>query len=354
VRIRHPNVTIRGRRWVMIPKRLAAAAPESTTSAPTPSAPAPAEPDLPPRRSTPPDVSALADAFDQGNAEAFQKALSDSGDLSRVIRGFRLSDSPWPHNRRRTAIFALELALAALRSEIGDVRDEGGRLLAEYHVRIREPGGPDAFECWWLLTEATALVGLFRPDNALMFIPRSVQRCPANARLQLAHAFVSEQQWVRGTTLAGQEAEIVARYEHAMTFSETETEARVRLARFLFGVGQRDRALATIDGIRLPAADVEIRYFAHLIRGHILRANGRADAAAEAFRAALREWPGAQSAQIALMTLMMTQGRRQEAASLANAVQAAPVDQYDPWWMYWLGDYRVYPAIFAKLRELGQ
>ena len=30
---------------------------------------------------------------------------------------------------------------------IRDARDEGGRLLAEYHVRVREPAGADEFEC---------------------------------------------------------------------------------------------------------------------------------------------------------------------------------------------------------------
>jgi hypothetical protein len=99
---------------------------------------------------------------------------------------------------------------------------------------------------------------------------------------------------------------------------------------------------------------VEIRYFTHLVRGQVLRAKGDGAGAAEAFAAALRDWPGAQSAQVALMTLLLTQGRRGEAASLATVVQGAPIDQYDPWWMYWLGDYRVYQAIFSQLRELAQ
>jgi hypothetical protein len=53
-----------------------------------------------------------------------------------------------------------------------------------------------------------------------------------------------------------------------------------------------------------------------------------------------------------LMTLQLSRGNRQEAASLADATETAPADQFDPWWTYWLGDYRVYPAIVAKLREM--
>jgi hypothetical protein len=54
------------------------------------------------------------------------------------------------------------------------------------------------------------------------------------------------------------------------------------------------------------------------------------------------------------MTLSMTRGNRDEAASLADAVQLTPADQYDPWWTYWLGDYRAYPSALEKLRELGR
>ena len=154
----------------------------------------------------PPDVVALADVFDRGDAGAFQKALSKSTDLPNLIRDFRQSDSPWPENRRRTAVFALELALAGLRSDNRDARDEGGRLLAEYHVRVREPAGADAFECWWFVTEAAALDGFFAPENALLFIPRALQRCPNGRGCTSRTRSSSEQQWLRGRTTAGQEA----------------------------------------------------------------------------------------------------------------------------------------------------
>jgi VWFA-related protein len=354
VRVRHPNVTVRGRRWVMIPKRGATDA----SAAPSTTAPIAPGPVTPPedtaRRAVPTDVAALAQAFDRGNRDAFQNALAQSGSLAPVIRGFRLSDSPWPEDRRRSAIFALELAFAGLRSAARDARDEGGRLLAEYHVRVREPAGADAFECWWLVTQATALTGLVRPEDALLFIPRAVQRCPATGRLHFAHAVVLEQQWLRGATTAAHESDVVSRYEQAMAFPDTETEARVRAARFLLAIGQLDRAVSAFDGITMPPADLEIRYLAHLIHGQLLQAGGRIDAAADRFRAAADEWPGAQSAQVALMTLLLQAGDREGAAALAESVQAAPPDHYDPWWMYWLGDYRIYPAILDTLHELGR
>jgi VWFA-related protein len=357
VKVTQPNVTIRGRRWVMIPARTtlasapAAPAPTPVASAPVSPAPGPA---AAPRRVVPADVTALADVFDRGSTDAFHQALAQADDLTRVIRGFRQSDSPWPDGRRRTSIFALELALAGLRSSVRDARDEAGRLLAEYHVRVREPAGADAFECWWLVTEAAALESLFVPENLLLFVPRGLQRCPGSARLHLAHAFALEQQWLRGRTTAAQEPEIVGRYEEAMKFPETALEARVRAARFLLGLGQFDKGLAMLDGITAPPADREMGYFTHLIRGQLLQAAGRSEDAAVAFNAALASWPGAQSARVALMTLLLGQGKRADAAAIAEAVQTAPADQYDPWWMYWLGDYRVYPAILDKLHELAR
>ena len=91
-----------------------------------------------------------------------------------------------------------------------------------------------------------------------------------------------------------------------------------------------------------------------MIRGQILRARGRSDDAVAAFRAALATWPGAQSARVALMTLLVNRGDREEAAALAEAAQTASEDEFDPWWTYWLGDFRAYPAMLDKLRELAR
>ena len=358
VKTTQPNVTIRGRRWVTVPRRSgttpgakpAATTPEPATPDPATPAPAPA----PVRREIPADVQVLADAFDRGNYDVFQRALGRSSDLAGTIRGVRMSNSPWPNDPRRTAVFALEMAIAGLRSRNGYARDEGGRLLAEYHARVRQPSGPDAFECAWFLTEAAALEGLFLPDSAMLFIPRALQRCPTTPRLHLAYAFVSEQQWMRGGVTPEQELDVVRRYEEAMKFPDTEPEARVRAARFLLALGNVDRALEVISGATRASEDREVRYLTNLIRGQVLRAKGRSDEAVAAYRAALVTWPGAQAARVALMTLLVNRGERDEAAALAEATQTASENEFDPWWTYWLGDFPDYPALLDKLRELAR
>jgi tetratricopeptide (TPR) repeat protein len=357
VKTSQPNVTVRGRRWVTVPKRGgAAAAPSGPAAPPEVPDPAPASPPAaaPSPRVVPAEVQALADAFDRGAYDSVQRSLAQSKDLADTLRAFRMSDSPWPNHPKRTAVFALELAMAGLRSESGYARDEGGRLLAEYHTRVRQPSGADDFECAWFLTEAAALEGLFLPDSALLFIPRALQRCPSTARLHLAYAFVSEQQWLRGGLTPAQETEVVNRYEAVMKFPDTEPEARVRAARFLYGLGHAARALEVINGASRQSPDPELRYYTDLVRGQILRALGRSDEAAAAFRAALATWPGAQSARVALMTLLTSRGEREEAGRLAEAALTAPADQFDPWWTYWLGDYKSYAAILDTLRGMAR
>jgi tetratricopeptide (TPR) repeat protein len=128
----------------------------------------------------------------------------------------------------------------------------------------------------------------------------------------------------------------------------------VRAARYLYGLGHFDRALEVLNGATRQSPDLEVRYYADLVRGQILRALGRSDEAVAAFRAALTTWPGAQSARVALMTLLVNRGDADQAARLAEATQTSSPDQFDPWWTYWLGDYRSYPTILDTLRGMAR
>ena len=350
------NLVMRGSRWIVVPKRGAAASASPPEGA-SPSASAnPKEKRPPPSHpAVSTDVQAMADAYDRSESD-FEQRLADTPDLTTLLRHFRGADSPWPDAPKRTAVFALELAVAALRSQNQDARDEGGRLLAEYNARVRQPAESDAFECTWLWTEVSAFEGLFMADSAMLFVPRAVERCPGEARLHLAYGIISEQQWLRGSAGANEENNILDRYKAAIKSPETAAEARMRAAWFLCRIGRLDEALALADVPPPDGTDAYVRYLTDLVRGQILRARGRPDDAAKAYRDALTIWPGAQSARVALMTLALSRGDRQEAAKLADAAEteATSDNQFDPWWTYWLGDYRAYPAIVARLREVAR
>ena len=71
------------------------------------------------------------------------------------------------------------------------------------------------------------------------------------------------------------------------------------------------------------------------------------DEAAAAYRAALAAWPGAQSAQVALMTLSVVRGNGKKRGARRSHPDGAGRSRADPWWTYWLGDYRVLPRCSA-------
>ena len=127
-----------------------------------------------------------------------------------------------------------------------------------------------------------------------------------------------------------------------MKFPETEVGgARARGAIPLRARQLRSRARRCLNGgSDAPRRSGSCATSRELVRGQVLRALGRTDEAVAAFRAALAAWPGAQSARVALMTLLVSRGDRDGAGALAEAAQTASDDDFDPWWTYWLGDFR--------------
>ena len=148
VKTTEPNrVTVRGRRWVMVPKRGTAGHGRRRRGGLADrhrrrDGDSPARVDAPApggqcqSKSRPSPMRSIAAATTRS-----QKAL-DAVDGSRATSSarFRSTDSPWPNDPQRTAVFALEMALAGLRSDNAYARDEGGRLLGRV-PRARSSAG---------------------------------------------------------------------------------------------------------------------------------------------------------------------------------------------------------------------
>ena len=351
----HPGYTIQARRGYVIEAR------PSPASRPTGRAAS----RVPPPSTAPTTVAALADTFEHAGADAMRTKLRQVTNPAKLLRDARESDILWPANPRRDAVFMLELAATGLRQSDA-AREEAAKLLQQYDGLVRNPLAADQFECTWYWAEVAALEGSIRPELASPFAARALQRCPEEPRLLLARAVVADQQWPLGTTTTwpGQVtltrpsdariSEVIGQYAAAAKSPDTRVEARVRAAWFSYRIGKSDEALRLLDGMEGSTSDRQIVYLRQLVRGHALRALDRPDEAAAAFRGGLTVWPGAQSARVALMTLLVTRGERSQAEGLAEEIQAAPGDQFDPWWTYWQGDYRLYPTIVARLRELAQ
>ena len=157
-----PNVTIRGRRWVMVPTRGASAAARSKPEhrrrprRPLPRRPRPsARRRRPPRRVVPADVQALADAL---RSRRLRQRAGDAGEVDEP----REHDPAFRHVRQPVA--ERSEAHGGVRARAGVRRAAQRRRLAR---ATRADGcsasttracasrrAPIAFECWWFVTEA--------------------------------------------------------------------------------------------------------------------------------------------------------------------------------------------------------
>ncbi|MEO8484211.1 MAG: VWA domain-containing protein [Acidobacteriota bacterium] len=360
VQVRDRAASVRGRAWLVVPKRGTPRPPAANST------PAVAETTISTRPpvGTPvaPDVRTLADAFDRDDRTTLSRAMAEVH-ADDVLRRFRDGGLPWPAAPRRAAAFALDLALAGLQAESRFTKEEAARLLGEYTIRVRAENVNDAFECAWLRTAVAGLEGLFNPLTSTPFAERAIERCPADSRLRLAVAVVRDQQMAIGVAPreAGAaavpvdegERRILDAYTAAFSGS-TEHEARLRAAWLQFRAGRFTDALALIDAAKGEPPDAPVRYLRDLVRGQILRSLGRLDDAAASFRLALDTWPRAQSARAALMTLLVARGQFEDAAALAESIQTADAADNDPWWVYWIGDGRQFTMTRAALREVLQ
>jgi len=228
----------------------------------------------------------------------------------------------------------------------------GLKLLTRTHLSVERVDKKDPFACAWFVAEVAGLEGLWRPDLGRAFVERASKRCPAEPRLQLAFGVLLEQAAAQEPGSVTQ-SRIVDAYRAVDPASSARAEAMVRSAWLACQSGDADGAGRLLPA-DVTAGDPYVRFIFSLVAGHVRRAQGQLDAAESAYREALREVPTAQSARVALMTLLLLRGESAEAGFLARAVQTASPDEVDPWRDYWAGDSRSYPALIAHLRELGR
>jgi VWFA-related protein len=358
VKVNRGQAHVRGRSWVVVPKPGEGPV-RSMADAKAPPAPAAAAAILPP---PPAALRSLADLFDRDDPAALRSALGSSS--LAIIQAFRESQSPWPASPRRTAAFALELGLAGLRSRAPQVPEASLRLLSEYAIRVRQPDEGDPFECTWLWAAGAGILGLYQPEAGIWLNDRAVDRCPGHASLLLTRAVFHDQQLMLSTSALGPRAgvnrtreelerRVLEYYEAAAASPESRHEALTRAAFLHLRADRAAEGLARMDQISDPPVDPQVRYLGQLVRGHLLRSVDRTADAIAAYRAALDAWPGAQAARVGLMTLLLVEGDTEAAADLAERVMTEPEATVDPWWWHHLGDYRLFPNIRQRLRELS-
>ena len=292
-------------------------------------------------------------AFDARQYAAFAQTLTVSRDLPRLIEEVRAAGNPWPTEPWREAVLALELAEVALSGD-EKARRAGFELLQAQARLLRHPFDGDDFERYWHWAVVSIGQGTLKSAEMRWTIDDALRRFPDEPRFVLGKAISADQEW----TFRGQSASfrgvIEPMYRQAMTFAETEGEARVRLAWGLHRQGSHDAALDLLTGAKVTAEDRGVAYLRDLFAGHALVSLKRYAEAIASFRRAEGLIPGAHSARVALMNTLILSGApadRIEAEALAEAIQTQRAIAADPWWIYWQGDYRLYPSLIQHLRE---
>jgi tetratricopeptide (TPR) repeat protein len=298
----------------------------------------------------------LSEAYGRADYAAVQSAFTRTSDESALIRRFREAGNPWPTAPRREATLALELAEAGLFARAPAARTDARALLDQFARLVRHPLEPDPFERLWHWTAIAIGLGTIRPDLAEPMVERAIARFPSEPRFVLARAVVLDQRLVQGLTgdAAATLQAVLSGYEAASVFPETGDEARIRMAWTLHRAGRSADALARLDEVadgRSP--DLGLRYLRQLFRGQALDALGRLDEARAAYETALALVPDTQSARVALMNAHLRRGDRRAAQALAESIQTAPASP-DPFASYWQADFRFYPALIARLRDMAR
>jgi hypothetical protein len=204
------------------------------------------------------------------------------------------------------------------------------------------------------------LQGALRPGLARPFVERALARFPADPQFLLARAITSELDYQHsrarlGATPPPSLEDVRAHYEAAMASPPVAIEARIRLAHRLQLTRQPKAALALLEAADVdPIQSPSLAYLRQLFRGHALGALDRADESIAAYRDALLIIPPGQAARVALMRRLVERGQRADAEALADLVQTERSPALDPWWLYWQGQYRMYPQTIARLRELSR
>jgi Flp pilus assembly protein TadD len=117
----------------------------------------------------------------------------------------------------------------------------------------------------------------------------------------------------------------------------------LRLQHVEIAIEQFDEVLGITD-------DPFLLYLAHFLGGMAREQQGDRGNAIAAYRAAIAVVPRAQSATLALASLLFLGDDRAEAAKLIDAAVTLPVAN-DPWRGYQSGDFRFWSPRLVSLRE---
>lgn len=335
----------------------------------------------------PPSIDQLYLAFIKGDTDIVARSLVTPDDFARVradlFKAVGLRQGDW---RPTHEAFLFEVAMTGLARRWPDARmllDASRRLMVGRRDAIGARPEMDRFEIAFHEAAVALLAGASGASAAQGYLdaistrlPPPPGEAPATTprleapRLLLMRAIVQEMTTLPFTHAAGARdpapylwmaaprdrqlrqglERAIALFDAAADAPTTADEAHVRTAFLLVRLGRVPEALARLDRIG-TGAEPTVRYWAALVRGRALDAEGHSDAAIAAYEQAAALQPQAQTPAAALAALCLRAGDRDAALHWADVARTTPANVIDPWWQYFTGDFRLLADFVGTLRE---
>jgi tetratricopeptide (TPR) repeat protein len=335
----------------------------------------------------------LLDRYLRGDFDAVVAAVDARDDLGATLDDLKDNGPRWidaggasGRERRRlaAATFALEAARLGARREWklrqrlplptdlyppGEfVRWYPATRLVEWGCALFRDAAPAPHERLWHLAAlsvaeraqdyeflAGALVGGSRTgfDSPINFedeiehLKHVRTRFPSEPRVELAAAMATEM-----ITFPGARSPQQARAALTALQDDEDVggEATMRLGYLRSRLKDDNGAIEAFDKVERLTLDPWVLYLARYFKGQSLERRNRPADAERAYRGALAAVPGAQSASVALATLLSKGDRRAAASDVIRAMFETTPKPADPWREYPDGDDRFWPALIAQLR----
>jgi tetratricopeptide (TPR) repeat protein len=341
-----------------------------------------------------PSTGNLLERYAKGDFAAFTPPRT-SNDLDRFRQALEHDAEPWlergdARNARRRHLVVASIALEAARASL-DVDWSHGRRYIEFAAALLRRAPPDDGERLWHLAAVSLMQGAY--DNELLLQQQKLTwpRFSEEPRFLLALAVVLEsstwpdpdraEEWhdndaelkeaaerntLRRSARQPPDRELrdqALEYERRLRMRQAiealedlsnaesiRAEALLRLGYLHLRLRRVEVAIEQFDEVLDITEEPFLAYLAHFLRGTGEEQAGDRANAAESYRAALQLAPRAQSASLALASLLFLGDERDEAAQLIDSAIAMPLAD-DPWRAYQSGDYRFWNERLAALRE---
>lgn len=342
-------------------------------------------------------ISEWLDRYDRGDRAAVATELTRIADLKsfeiqlgQIAPHWIAADTSSTDRRRLIAAsVALETARGVIEHAAPEPREIATRLIGWADQQLRLTARPLSAERWWRLSaialserlaDAYLLTGFLpktldpriaarirqRNGPGVNQLGRALERFPDEERLKLAVVYCAEVHETghllfqlsydpaRGTDpVVARERptwqRLVDRYDEISGLASVRGDALVRGGVIEFRLGRDEAALAKLTSVDAATDDAALRYLSRFFQGKVLEHLVRPGDAESKYRSALEIEPRAGSASISLGTLLFLGSDRGEASRMIQDTLSGIAP--DPWREYAWGDWRLWPALIARLRE---